>query len=728
MIKKYVKNILVTSIIVVLFLQPVYIVSAEENQDIVDAEITINMNDGTNLSVSTEITVIRIYLEASGRSYTGSDIENEIAGTEKMGAIKYHLRSILLNQLKHTFENAKINPIDELPAYQNSKFFDSFNINLISSYFEINESIDAYEFINGILDMNGKVDYIFNLQAEEGWNNSYKMSIGGSVEFETSNGNAYKNIIEWNVLNELGAQPSKVATMTLRSANPTSQPNSEKIYLYFNLNTKKPETSLKASVYSDIINISSYNIIPDFISNIDYLTADGIRLFVDNKILDWNETIYKNTFKQIHSKIKENIEKSNFNQSLNLEVFWDKDSTINCKDPFNLEDMDEDPPIILDLIDSSVDLKIADISSKAVYGLLNTGGIGNISKEDIDFGKNLQDLGYPYNITISFPKNISLNDQNSFTWNKTITFEGELKSKRNPDYKEEEIHNNIEIRFKNSDLNLLGFFTNNPELNFDLEIDQNKKTNVTKIPKEFSIPKEISINYLNSDAIRLCIQENVFSENEVNGYLSEEKNIFEERISKIITNLKIKGKIDKEAFNKNIEQKINISNMNKKPPMETHSFSNTIYPMSFDFSVIPPSFNIPIQEYVFSGIKNQSITYKIVFPSGIDINVDDTLDKVNVKENKNKQDVLEVSFTKEEYNLSTVASVKMTPSTLFLIGVFMPCIISFFIVLILIAVILMFRRRRKYKKPSGFYKEEQMEDSSGYEEENYYVPPPPGSK
>ena len=728
--KRRLKSILIAAVIFLLLVQSIYLVSAEENSDLVENNVNLEMNNGTNLSASVELTVSRFFLEGSDKTYTHQEIENIANDNSKaniMGAISYAVRSEVLRQIKNSFEKAKVTPVDDLPSYKNGKFYDNFEIKLTSDFFGLNNSVNSYEFINGILDINGRVNYSFNFQAEQGWNNTYTITLGEDLGYYRTNGKVTNKRIEWKVLNGGGNQALKKATLSLKSVNPTSEPTKERTRLFFNLDTKN-NPSLKSDIYIENLDIQEYGILPSFISNINYLPSDAVRLFVENGMLDWNESIYKNTFKIIIEKLTKNIEKSDFNQTLDFVFSWDKETTLKCSNPYDLKNMDSNPPIIGTLIDDHVKLDIADISSKAFYGLLNAGGFANISKEDINFGETIGNIGYPYNISIVFPDNISLNGKNIHTWNDTLSFEGKLESKSTPEYETEDIAKNIEIRFESSDLNLLGFFTSNPELNFGINAKETNKINVTRLPNEFNIPEEITLDYLNSDAFKLCIQENVFSDTQINNFLNNRKQSFEEHINGIISDLKIEGKINRDSFDKNVDSNINISNMDSQPPVQTEMFSDTMQPVKFNFSFIPPSFNIPVQKFEFKGIKNQSVSYKILFPKGIDIDVEDTLNKVVLKETKEKQKYIEVSFSPEEYNLTSIASCKLKPSALYLIGLFMPCILSFVIVLILITVIMLIRRKRKYRKPSSFFKERKDEDDEGYEEHDYYVPPPPGSK
>jgi hypothetical protein len=117
----------------------------------------------------------------------------------------------------------------------------------------------------------------------------------------------------------------------------------------------------------------------------------------------------------------------------------------------------------------------------------------------------------------------------------------------------------------------------------------------------------------------------------------------------------------------------------------------------------------------------------LIFPNGVDLECSDASDKSVIKEWEDGRKYIEVSFTPLESELSVDVSCNIIPSLLFIIGIFMPCIISLFITIILIFVILLIRKKRKGRKVTPAVTEYGEEDT-GYEGEEYYIPPPPGSK
>jgi hypothetical protein len=66
----------------------------------------------------------------------------------------------------------------------------------------------------------------------------------------------------------------------------------------------------------------------------------------------------------------------------------------------------------------------------------------------------------------------------------------------------------------------------------------------------------------------------------------------------------------------------------------------------------------------------------------------------------------------------------LVASSLYMLGQFLPCIISLALVVILIIVVYILKRKRRGRK---LVIQEDV-DASGYEGEDFYVPPPPSSK
>jgi len=721
----------ITVVLAALVFSSFFIIKTANSEDtinnLINATFNIELVSATNFSVNIEIIVHKLTLSGSGVSYTDEEIE-VIANTDQLllGAIEYELQILIKNTLTQSFEKNNVKSLKVLPNYENNKFYNTFSVDLTPLYFNMDKAVDIYSIINGVLDMSAFVNYSFILKAEPGWNNNYILNLGDSYTFVRTTGSVSGTNIGWMVKNSNGNTPNIKAEIQLKKVNPTtSKLNSEDIFLEFILNSKDSTTTvLNSNILLKSVDIRKYNVLPSFILNLNVMPADGIRLFIDNDLISW-DVIYDKTVKSLQQKIKSTIEESVLNQTLDLIFIWDNKTTIDCIEPYDILKMDNKPNIKAILTDNSINLKIFNISSRTLFGLINSGADASISKQDINFGDNLNNIGYNYNVTLYLPNNIYLDNKNIYTWNDSNPISGKFKSDNVTIYNHEDKNSIIEIEIKSSDLNLISFITAKTELTFGLDLNANRNYYITILPKEFTLPNKISLNYLYSDAFRLCIEENVFNENNVNNFLNNEKNNYENLFQRLLPGLEINSNIKKDVFDSSLSWDKDISDMDANTPIRTSLYGHCSYPITFDFSIFPPNFDIPTKIFNFTGLQNENITYKIIFPNGISIEVDDPLNKSVIKEQSDGRQYFEISFSESESDLACLVSCKLTPSLLFIIGVFIPCIVGLIITIVLIVVILIIRKKRKRR---GTIRKVEQEEVSGYEGEDYYIPPPPNSK
>jgi len=705
-------------------------VSAEDTPDsLVDATFTIEFVTGTNLKINAVLDVQKI--NVFDTTYNSAEIEN-IATTnlEILGAIKLSLRNSLKNQIEISFENAVITAVNQIPDYRNKFFYDEFNVDLVSSYFELNNSVDSESLVNGVLDMGAEVTYNFNLVTEPGWNNTFTCLLE-SISFEsTTNGEVSLNRkeITWT-LNWNGANAEIAADLTTCLKDPTTTVSeTEDIFLTFDLDSSNVDNvSLTTTFLLKNIDIQNYNILPDFITELGFVPSDGIRLFIDNGLLSW-DTFYQKTVKLVEQTTISTIEHSSFNQTLTMMFRWDPDTSTNCSSPFNTTNMDDNPAIKAEITSKNpVELRICNISSRAFFGLVNAGAVANISAEDVNFGDKLDEIGRAYEVLLHLPTDVYLEGENIYSWNQSTPISGVFISDLQPlpKYSSENINTYIEIEISKMDLNIPSFFTGKTELTATAHLEENCCMYVTLFPEEFSVSKKMDLPYLNSDAFRVCVEESVFNEEDVDVYLTNKKDVFELRMSNVLNGLKIKGVVDKEVFSDSLSWDKDISNMDDVAPVVASSYANKLYPVVFRLSLWPPDIRISNQTFTLESRENQSVTYRIIFPKGISVTGKDTLNKSILKgKTPDGREYVEVSFASDEEMKTDVLTCVLVASPLYTLGQFLPCIISLVLVVILIIVIYLFRKKKKGKKLVI----QEDADATGYEGEDFYVPPPPSSK
>ena len=722
-----------SAIIILVLMSSSFFISSIPAQDTeienrVAATFTIDVETGTDLKVSVVLDVEKITVFDT--EYDSSEIQTiATSNPEVLGAIKLRLRDLAKTQLKATFENAVVLAVNQIPSYSNNEFHDEFNITLTSAFFGLNESINISAFVNGILDMDGVIKYIIPFQAEAGWNNTYSFVLPDSMTFKNTTGSVNGKIITWYVKNWNGLVPSKQGWLSLRYVSPTTpKADNRDVSLEFEVDSSVVNANIfTATILANSIGIGRYNILPDFVSDLDVIPSDGVRLLIDNGLLSW-DALYTTTLKPIEQTTKSVVEGSSLNQILDLTFAWDAETTTNCTTPYNITNMDNLPPIKASLVDEDIDLLICGIKSRAVFGLAHAGAVTNISAFDINFGDNLDAIGYPYVGFLKLPSNIYLDGNNTYPWNASSPISGLLLSGTPKSYSDEKKTMLIDIEIKKMDLNLPSVFTGKTELTASAYIEEDINLYVTTIPNEFTLPEKIELTYLNSDAFRLCVEENVFDENSTDDFLKYKRQLFENRTSDVLNGVDVSGHIDREAFTNSLAWDGDISSMDDLVPIIVSSNADCLYSVSSNVSLMPPSFGISDQTFSLKGLADRSVTYRIAFPNGITVEADDTLGKNIVRgETEKGQQYIEIAFSANETQNVDVVTCKLTPSTLYVIGLFLPCIIS--IVLGVILVILIYILRKKSKGKRGIIsKEEEPDDFTGYEGEDFYVPPPPPSK
>ena len=692
------------------------ITAKSEIENKVVADFNIEFITGTNLNINAVMDVYKLTID---RSYDAEEIK--FASDQELGALKFKLYLLLEEQLKGIFENAIFSNFT-MPTFDGNIFYESLNVKLVSDFFGLDDQIESDKFINGVLDMGATVNYTFNLKAASGWNNSFSLILPNSIEYKRTTGSVDGNKINWELINYNGEKPETMAEISIKFSNPTTNMlEKEDIYLEFELdNRNRKQTVLRTNILANDILINNYNIVPDFISDLKVVPSDGIRLFIEYNLLSWEE-FYNKTIKPIKEITISKIENSSFNQTLKTVFFWDVNTTTNCSIPFDETNMNNNPPILATFIDDNIDIKICGISSKAFLGLINSGGHSYILPDDINFGDDLDAIGLKFDGFLYLPIGINLNGSNIYKWNQSNPISGEFSSEITKDYNSEIIDTFIEIDISNTDFNILSFFTGETELSLDLFIQEKKNYNISAIPNELNIPEKMSLDYLISDAFRLCVEENVFDEQNVTSFLNSNKQLFENRMINILQTKNVEGLINKDLFEKSLQWDENISNMDHISPIKVVSYAHVSYPISFSLSYLPPKFEIMQKTFNFTGLQNQNVTYRMIFPRNVKIKASDNLDILNLGETNDGRKFFDIFFDSSESHLTNTITFKIFPSPMFIFSVFMPCIISLFVTFILVIVIYIINKKRKKKRGTTITNEM---DTNPYNDQNYYVPPP----
>jgi hypothetical protein len=608
-------------------------------------------------------------------------------------------------------------------------------VNLTPAFFRYNGSLNLTNFIIGVLDIGATVTYHFDLHAEEGWNTTFMYALPGTMTLAYANTpetNPDTNTVTWLVQNWNGNDAGKEATLSVQSKNPTTMSSeTEDISLEFTLDTRTVNNvSFIDSIVVKKVNVRRYNVLPDFITGLASIPADGVRLCIDKGLFSWAD-LFENTIQPIEQQATPLIENSSFKQKLNLSFSWDPESTANCSTPYNTTHMDDFPAIRADFKDPDVDLKICQMPSRAFFGLINAGATALVSPADVNFGLGLDGIPYPYVMMLRLPANISLDGDNVYTWNKTTPVAGTFSSDIHPTnlYTAEHIETRIEIELLKMDLSIPSVFTGKTELTASTKMKEDNRLYVIRRAGELSFSPKINITYFNADAFRLCVDENVFSDSQINTFLSEKTAIFQQRLSEIVHGLEVKGATDRTLFSNSLVWDGDISAMDDVVPVVVSNYANEVYTVGFNMSLWPAELTLVPQQFMLQGMENQTVTYRIIFPRGITVNTSDSAGKPFITGKTNDgRDYVELTFDTGSAAQSTVLTCVLNVSPVYVLGLFLPCLLVFMLLVVLAVIIYLIRKKKGgLRRGKGKIFEPEDNEPAEYGKQDYYVPPPPPS-
>jgi hypothetical protein len=703
--------------------------------DNVEATLTCSFVSGAQLTVQAQMIVNNI--DVFDTSYTRQAIE-ELAASNQivMGAIMLRLHDTVKAQIETAFTDADVDTMNSIPLYEKPYFIDTFRVNLTEDFFKFNGSLNLTDFINGVLDMGATVAYSFDLSAVQGWNTSFMFSLPSTMTLvyaNTADTNPETNTVRWVLRNTTGTDAGIAATISMQSKNPTTiASETQDISLEYVFDT----TTVTNIIFIDSmilrkVDIRNYNVLPAFVTGLRSIPADGLRLFIENGLFTW-EALFENTIHPIEQQTTPILQNSSFEQNLSFSFSWDAQSTTNCSIPYDIAHMDDEPAIRANFEDSHVDLRICEMPALAFLGLINAGANASISSGDVNFGAGLDGLMYPYTIVLFLPTNITLDGKTSYLWNETTPLSGTFTSdvQPNPPYSTDHIETNIVIDLAKMDLNIPSVFSGKTELTTSVKMREDDSLYVIRRSDDLWFSPKLNLSFLNADAFRLCVNEKVFSQDQINAFFSQKTALFQQRLSNVLHGLKVKGSIDNNSYINSLgDWDGDISTMADVVPVFISNYANEVYMIGFNVSLWPADLSVLPQQFTLQGIENQTVTYRIIFPRGIDINAsEDSGRSLIIGTTNDGRDYVELSFNESATGQPSILTCTLHASPVYVLGLFLPCILVFLLLVVLIVIIYLIRKKRGGLR-RGKRKLFEPEDTEpiDYSDQEYYVPPPPST-
>ena len=716
-------------------------VSENTNSDIwVDCVFSISIINGTSLNVNVSMNLHKIEL-AFGKNreiysadyirelkFESENSEDDYEGT--IGVIQYILRNVLYGEnglIDFVFKEAEINstmkrpivkitdvPSDDDPWNPPILFYDLYEVSLGNKFFNLSEEINSHDLVNGLLNSGAEISYELDLKAVPGWNVTYRIIPNQQIRITESNGSKIGDYVEWDLTNWNGTSDvfSK-AIFSIEEKN-IKKPDKENVFVKLEIDTQNiNSTSLKASVSLKSVDMRKYDNLPDFVKNVTFLNADGVRLLVENQLMSWDEI--KNITLQ---PIEENISKrlsSILNQSFDFETEIDDKTTTNCSQPYNLSNMNDYPPINFTMFDDNIEFYICNLRPKVLFGILNAGAVGTVPEKD--FG----DIGYPYEGFLYLPSNIVLDNQSIYKWDHTTSISGEIKSVNSKEYKKEKKDVEVLIDIKSADLKWDSIFGGKSSLNMISDVAYTFKLYVIKKPDALQL-ENIQLDYLCSDTLRLLIEEGIFSGELLNNFLNSMKAMCEENLSKLF-NKTFKTDVNSNILERSLKWDEDINKMDSDLPINISFSGKYQKDLPINLSFVPPSVTLSDLSFNLSGLPNYNVSYKIVFPKGLSVKNKNGFSKGKTKDDR---EFVALSFKKGENLSGYPIKFRLKASPMFLFFALQPCWIVFTIVFLIIIILILARKKRKGKEAYPIRPPRKIEKKvEEEEEEGFYTPPEP---
>lgn len=466
--------------------------------------------------------------------------------------------------------------------------------------------------------------------------------------------------------------------------------------------------------------------LPSNITDIEILSADGIRLFYENGIINLQElqTELDSELAKIRDEIMGVL---NISTEIILGINWSMASVsgvvpmYHLTDTVSLKRMGSERPISGYLY-SHNSLKpgyFESVSSLVIKGLLNAGAKGEV---DLKIK-----TGYDYIINLTLPPGFRIENLPHLPSSIKSVYEYFIE----PDKLEQLIfvsekptyyHSSeadVEVRIDFHEIEVLGF----NEYKGSVKIDSVGILQHIKVDPDsrFSkaLPEQITMDYYNSDALRLLYTEKLLNLSEIEDdmYL-----IIKENVSKMLDeDLKMRVDFDEEM----LKFDGNVSRMDDVIPINFQIHASGKMRITEERLVRMGSFVTKQIELPLSGIRYWNVTYILILPQYIDILGSPWVEETStdyfgpiVERNSDGRYVLEITIHGdseeiEEFEIIVNLDIDLT-IWFFLSKIVIPLVLS--IVLLILIIVITFMRRYKAKK----LKKMQEEEDLLVEEEEYH--------
>ncbi|MBS3781654.1 MAG: hypothetical protein KGY68_03475 [Candidatus Thermoplasmatota archaeon] len=628
--------------------------NSEDHELIIDTYNITFQKDWTGLEVDTDFDIYRIQIDND--IYTADEIRNNETSEKLIKAIEENITETFKNTVNSTFpdEEKEFNETkvdntdsgDEGPIIV-SCVADVEMTEVSYGFEEDDEQLNMSEMIDEILAVGASIRKDVNLNVSAGHNSTYRFGVTdpylmksndtwGKWNEPTRNlGDRKEKISTW-IYNNTGGDGNKTLhrTLNITHENPTLI-ESEDMRAIGMYDMKSFENiSINITMEINTVNLDRYEDdfkMPDMIYDLDLIDADFIRTSVDNGLLEW---------KTITDKMNESVEDienkmPSFFERVDFDYFDPGRVTGTIIREYKVENFQ--PNITAD--DEEVD-----IDNELTESLMNSGAV-------VDFGFSSMEEEYDdYSMLLKIwtPEFMELHNSSGeipqqeghYRIDPKEGFSGEFRSNQDeeelPDEQSVVLEMNIDIEKVTLKMDKSAIA--------DANIDGQIEVSAVEAPEDMkdSLSEYITIDYATADLLRQVEKRSIFDKQRI---INMTKN------GEDMKDFEGMNQILKDALGK---EDLDISSRYQEGTWQSEDGDTDTQPIVL---FLDSDFNVPLREtaggtafeiysmdmgeFEIPSIEGIDTDFKIIFPSGIIGDVEET-DTVNTGETSDSRSYIEV--------------------------------------------------------------------------------------
>lgn len=516
--------------------------------------------------------------------------------------------------------------------------------------------VSVHNLTVGVLKMGADITTNFDVEADKGTKMFVEVvapqdvAPGGTISAGNSSATGTTYMVEtnyravrWTLDNSVGTAKKKGTTsLNLASSSPLNI-TKESLEIEAKLDLKDFYMSITLDVVIKSIDVEKYKIeVPEKVHNLKFITADGIRLAVENGLANWEDVL-----SNVTESTKDVNDKLTNATGANLTIIYSWDESSKNKG-YDVLDMSSNRPALKLSGNGNTPMSVkggdTTIPREGLMGFINAGATAKFSSDKVD-------VNYTMTITIILPTDITFTNLENLTeiqipdsdgrraykWgdpaNKSIS--GILKSTKAPVYTSDKTEATVVVDIYSISVGS-GLVPNLKDISASINLEVIAQIYHVGIETYgIELPGDVTFEYINADAIRLALDKNIVVLDNISSSIYDITNSLNDSLRKSFSDPTIGLSFEydwstlKDSNGKYI---YDLNNMKEDVPIRiilktsftykmggtstTSSSSGEFIKQKLESAMTLMKIPVPLS---LQGIKGWDTLYRVIFPEGIDI-------------------------------------------------------------------------------------------------------------